>query len=661
MSKFSRNRLNSRCLSIEHLEPREMLHGGCHTVDVPIEGTFVIEECYSADCDVSCNLIIELSPSLENDRDKVDKAITLNGFMEDDFVYNTNQSDPDNEGRLIGINVGKHSIFGNIDFAGCDKLEVFNISDAADTEEITGINLSGCAILNDVVWGDDMSGLESLNISGTVLVSLDVSGFGGLTSLDVSNCLDLGGYPGILDFSGNKLFLSKADASGSLGVDLSVCFGTQTNAPIAEKLANGAAIDLSAEFKLLAGGTIKWFDEDGVPANGFFVDTEGKGVFTLTNCELGRAYYCVIDYYGDGFTVTETSSVTAVLATPVVTVGEVTDTTVALSWDPVEGADKYLLYGWCEIEEGHFVEYWAETEETSFVFGDMEDVELYPNTFYTFRVQVLVDEQPASEWSEDVTAATLALATPKVGWTATASTVTLTWNPVDDALSYVVEMSEDEGETWRPPTGGVGGSESFLATGLTAGTAYMFRVKAVGAGEAESTWCEVTATTTLGKLTRPVLEVDTEATTNKSITLTWEEVPYAAYYTLEWKLSSDNGQNPNWTEINNITGTTHTVDGLAANIRYHFRITAHAAGYNDSTASLVVGETTLANKLARPVLEVDTEATTNKSVTLTWEAVRGATYYTLEWKLSSDNSQNPTWYKIENVTGTSYTVDTLTA
>ncbi|MCL2744474.1 MAG: pectinacetylesterase family protein, partial [Planctomycetaceae bacterium] len=67
---------------------------------------------------------------------------------------------------------------------------------------------------------------------------------------------------------------------------------------------------------------------------------------------------------------------------------------------------------------------------------------------------------------------------------------------------------------------------------------------------------------------------------------------------LEWKLSSDNSQNPTWYKIENVTGASYTVgllETLSANTRYHFRITAHADGFEDSQASLVVGETTKLN------------------------------------------------------------------
>ncbi|MCL2744932.1 MAG: hypothetical protein FWE67_13895, partial [Planctomycetaceae bacterium] len=48
-----------------------------------------------------------------------------------------------------------------------------------------------------------------------------------------------------------------------------------------------------------------------------------------------------------------------------------------------------------------------------------------------------------------------------------------------------------------------------------------------------------TKTTLIAKLTRPVLEVDIEATTNKSVTLKWNAVPNAKSYMIEYKLSSD--------------------------------------------------------------------------------------------------------------------------
>ncbi|MCL2742509.1 MAG: fibronectin type III domain-containing protein, partial [Planctomycetaceae bacterium] len=107
----------------------------------------------------------------------------------------------------------------------------------------------------------------------------------------------------------------------------------------------------------------------------------------------------------------------------------------------------------------------------------------------------------------------------------------------------------------------------------------------------------VVGETTLKRFDRPVLTVDTAATTSTSITVKWNAVPGAKTYLLEWKLASDNGANPTWITIN-IPGTAYTeffytFNLLSANTRYHFRLTAKAPGYMDSAASLVVGETTL--------------------------------------------------------------------
>lgn len=65
--------------------------------------------------------------------------------------------------------------------------------------------------------------------------------------------------------------------------------------------------------------------------------------------------------------------------------------------------------------------------------------------------------------------------------TISSASVALTWDPVYDATTYKVEQSLSPYDTWTAATGTVT-DESVTVTGLTASTAYKFRVRAVIGG-----------------------------------------------------------------------------------------------------------------------------------------------------------------------------------
>jgi len=66
-----------------------------------------------------------------------------------------------------------------------------------------------------------------------------------------------------------------------------------------------------------------------------------------------------------------------------------------------------------------------------------------------------------------------------------ATTVALTWSAVANASGYQIQRSTDNGDTWSDVAGAAGGApatNSTTVTGLTASTAYRFRVLATSAG-----------------------------------------------------------------------------------------------------------------------------------------------------------------------------------
>ena len=169
-----------------------------------------------------------------------------------------------------------------------------------------------------------------------------------------------------------------------------------------------------------------------------------------------------------------------------------------------------------------------------------------------------VNDLTYSEWSDGVSGSTAdpppatALPAP-TGVSASdpeRDSVTLTWNEVDGATSYEVEQRAPEGaNTWVDATCGDGGDnevedEECVASGLTAGTDYDFRVRALSSDTVRfttGTWSDIEETRTSGTApatpTTPVsggmgdLNVTWESATD-SITFLWERVPDGEYETV---------------------------------------------------------------------------------------------------------------------------------
>ncbi|MCL2306204.1 MAG: fibronectin type III domain-containing protein, partial [Planctomycetaceae bacterium] len=210
----------------------------------------------------------------------------------------------------------------------------------------------------------------------------------------------------------------------------------------------------------------------------------------------------------------------------------------------------------------------------------------------------------------------------------TAGSVTLTWNAQGNLTGYTLEYKKSTDLTWTvwTPAPTVSATSATI-TGLTANTAYDFRLTATNAsGSASST----TEATTL--VTPPVIPGNFRSTdrTSNSVTLAWNTQSNLTGYTLEYKKSTDLTWTV-WTSAPNASATSATITDLAANTKYDFRLTAKNAG---GSASSITDATTLP---PAPANFISTSQTTT-SITLAWNAVPGATGYVLQYKRGTSSS-----------------------
>ena len=136
---------------------------------------------------------------------------------------------------------------------------------------------------------------------------------------------------------------------------------------------------------------------------------------------------------------------------------------------------------------------------------------------------------------------------------------------------------------------------------------------------------------------------------DSSVTLDWEEVPGAVLYGV-YRYNSSTGK---YTRLDlNVTDTTYTVTGLAANTEYSFFVQAY------TTKWLPGGDESLITVKTKALYPVVTATPSYNSVTLGWEEVPGAVLY----GVYRYNSSTGKYTRLDlNVTDTTYTVTGLAA
>ena len=314
------------------------------------------------------------------------------------------------------------------------------------------------------------------------------------------------------------------------------------------------------------------------------------------------------------------------LATPVVT-ATVVNNVVTLTWEPIAGAKSYNV-----TVDGTTKPNW---KECTYTFTGN-----YETTYTCSVVAVPTDSAKYSNSAAGTvtakTADVTALATPVVEATVVDNKVTLTWNEVEGAAKYSVTVNGTTTPNIK--------KTSFEFTGNYE-TEYTFKVVAYPADEAKHTpsaAAEVKAKTAdVIVLATPEVTVAKDV---KTITLTWNAVENAAYYTI-----SVGTEMPVVVE-----GTEYTFEG-EYNTDYTFNVVAvpaDEAKYDASEAAVVEVKTDAIITLATPVVNANVDV---KTIKLTWTPVENAAFYTISVGTEMPAVVEGTEYTFEGEYNTDYT------
>ena len=300
---------------------------------------------------------------------------------------------------------------------------------------------------------------------------------------------------------------------------------------------------------------------------------------------------------------------------------------VVLKWNAVTGAASYdILFDGSKYK----------------VYGTYHEVRnLSPDTSYTYQIRSN-NANGSSSYSTVKTVSTLPNppAVPaNVNASSTKDSVTVTWNAVQGAASYDVEI----GNNIYNVTG-----TSKTATGLKSDTSYSYRVRANNAG-GSSTYSGYRSIKTL--MAPPAVPTNVRATPSSySVMVSWNVAAGASSYELRF-----NGS------VYNVYGTYYTVTGLTPSTGYSYQVRAkNAAG--TSAYSSAARVTTLVRPPAVPSNIIATADT--DSVTISWNAVSGATSYNVMFDGSVYNNGTAvsrTFKGLKPDTGYTYAVSAFNA
>ena len=367
-----------------------------------------------------------------------------------------------------------------------------------------------------------------------------------------------------------------------------------------------------------------------------YLSTSGNS-FTHYTAEPGAKYtYVMRVSTADGWVdISNTLTVTitdGTLDAPVVKASNILDTgKIQLTWAAVDGASKYEIYR-STSQNGTYT-------KLNTVTGTIyKNISVSAGDKYWYKVKAVSDDGSASEYSKAVSI-TVDLARPDVTATNVASTgkIKLTWPAVEGATKYVIYRSTTVSGTYSKLSEVTG--TSYINASVSAGKKYYYKVRAFcDNAEATSAYSYPDGITV--DLARPNVTASNILDSGK-IKLTWPAVDGASKYEI-YRSTSASGT---YTKLNTVSFTSYTNVSVKAGEKYYYKVRAICDNADAASAFSVADGITV--DLARPDVTI---SLSNGKPKLTWNAVEGATGYTIY----RATSKNGTYTKLRTVTGTSY-------
>ena len=291
---------------------------------------------------------------------------------------------------------------------------------------------------------------------------------------------------------------------------------------------------------------------------------------------------------------------------------------------------------------------------------------LSANTAYYYRIRAYQAGGISLIYSNTITVTTPAevpVPTANPATSITQTGFTASWTTVAGAVSYSLDVATDNAFTAFVSgynSKNMGDVASGNVTGLTANTAYYYRVRANGTVGTSVNSNTVTATTLPMPPAAPS-GIAAESITSSGFVLRWRSSPTAATYYLDISTVSNFASYiTGYNDFNNGSDTSKTVTGLSPSTAYYFRVRAGNTG-GISSSSSTASATTLPAVPAAPVAAA-AGGIGQLVFTSNWSASSGAAGYRLD--VSADAAFVTPVTGFDNLDAgnvTSYNVSGLTA
>lgn len=261
---------------------------------------------------------------------------------------------------------------------------------------------------------------------------------------------------------------------------------------------------------------------------------------------------------------------------------------------------------------------------------------LTTGTSYNFQVRTVCSSATSTYVSTSFTTTTTSASCgnpTNVAVVPSTTTAQATWTGVSGALSYKVQWKSTVSNVWSSLVT-VSGT-TYSITGLTAAAGYNFRVQSVCSGASSSFATTTFTTTSTGSPCGvPTSLVVVPSTTTAQAS--WAPVTGASYYMVQRKVTGTS----TWSNSALVTTTSYTIMSLTSSTSYDFRVqTACSNGTSDYAS------TTFTTQQAGNACGTPANLSTSFSpgyAQVSWNAVSGASYYQVQWKLSNSSSWGTT-------------------